>query len=212
MKLLISKKGKTSTVGIVLACICLACTVLLIWIDTNRSHWGDSDFDEFMNIFLPVLCGLGGLSSLVNAFRQGKTEIRVYEDHVEGVGLAKNFTEHRFFFARQTCNLQVTRSMIVVSSGAERYSVNLGAAEAQEVYNCFYSGRAAQTTYQNNYQNGYQNNQWNNTSNNGQNAAPKAESCIVFCTNCGQKTRVPKGRGHIRITCPHCHNCFDYET
>ncbi len=29
------------------------------------------------------------------------------------------------------------------------------------------------------------------------------------CPFCGQEVRVPKGRGHIRITCPKCHGSFD---
>ncbi len=29
------------------------------------------------------------------------------------------------------------------------------------------------------------------------------------CPACGQEVRVPKGKGHIRITCPKCHTQFD---
>ncbi|MEE3420287.1 MAG: hypothetical protein VZR02_04185 [Lachnospiraceae bacterium] len=29
------------------------------------------------------------------------------------------------------------------------------------------------------------------------------------CPGCGQEVRVPKGAGHIRITCPKCHTQFD---
>lgn len=29
------------------------------------------------------------------------------------------------------------------------------------------------------------------------------------CPGCGQEVRVPKGKGHIRITCPRCHTQFD---
>lgn len=32
------------------------------------------------------------------------------------------------------------------------------------------------------------------------------------CPACGQEVRVPKGKGHIRITCPKCHNQFDRRT
>ena len=32
------------------------------------------------------------------------------------------------------------------------------------------------------------------------------------CKNCGQKLRVPKGRGKIKITCPKCHNQFIKKT
>ncbi len=33
--------------------------------------------------------------------------------------------------------------------------------------------------------------------------------CFFKCPNCGQEVRVPKGVGHIRITCPKCHTQFD---
>ena len=29
------------------------------------------------------------------------------------------------------------------------------------------------------------------------------------CPGCGQEVRVPKGKGHIRITCPKCHQSFE---
>lgn len=32
------------------------------------------------------------------------------------------------------------------------------------------------------------------------------------CPSCHQYLRVPKGKGKIEITCPHCHNHFDKRT
>lgn len=29
------------------------------------------------------------------------------------------------------------------------------------------------------------------------------------CPNCGQKVRVPRGKGKVRVTCPKCHTKFD---
>lgn len=31
----------------------------------------------------------------------------------------------------------------------------------------------------------------------------------LTCPNCGQKVRVPRGKGKIRVTCPSCHQKFD---
>lgn len=196
---------------IVSGALCLVLTVLLFVMNAESHHRGESDVEELIFTLLPSLFAVVGVWTLSIGIRYGKTEIHLYADHVEGVGLAKNATEHRFHFARQSCNLQVSRSFLVVTNGAEQYKVNLNAAEAQEVYHCFYGGRPPQNGYQNNYQNNYQNGYHNNQPG-GWNAAPQPEHCVAFCTSCGQKTRVPKGRGHIRITCPHCGNCFDFET
>lgn len=224
----ISKKGKASVGTVVSGVLCLVLTVLLIAINAESRHRGESDVEELIMTILPSLFAVCGLWSTFVGLRYGKTEIHLYDDHVEGVGLAKNATEHRFHFSRQTCNLQVSRSMIVVTNGPEQYKINLGAAEAQEVYHRFYGGQQPNgypnNGYPNNYQNGYQNNYQNNNQNgySGSNpnsapngawsAAPQEESCFAFCTSCGQKVRVPRGRGHIRITCPHCRNCFDFDT
>ncbi len=32
------------------------------------------------------------------------------------------------------------------------------------------------------------------------------------CTQCGQKLRVPRGKGKLRIRCPKCHNEFEERT
>ena len=31
----------------------------------------------------------------------------------------------------------------------------------------------------------------------------------VKCTHCGQKVRVPRGKGRLRVTCPKCHEKFE---
>ncbi len=33
--------------------------------------------------------------------------------------------------------------------------------------------------------------------------------CFFKCPGCDQEVRVPRGKGHIRITCPRCHTQFD---
>lgn len=40
------------------------------------------------------------------------------------------------------------------------------------------------------------------------NLNPKSTYLIYACPKCGQKVRVPKGRGKIAITCPKCHAEF----
>jgi ribosomal protein L37AE/L43A len=31
----------------------------------------------------------------------------------------------------------------------------------------------------------------------------------LACPNCGQKVRVPRGKGSVRVTCPSCHTKFE---
>ena len=40
----------------------------------------------------------------------------------------------------------------------------------------------------------------------------RREYCFFKCPVCEQQVRVPKGRGHIRITCPKCRHEFDKTT
>ncbi|MGN0362459.1 MAG: hypothetical protein ACI4ET_06430 [Bilifractor sp.] len=42
----------------------------------------------------------------------------------------------------------------------------------------------------------------------GMRAAKDREHAYFKCPNCGQKVRVPRGKGHIQITCPRCHTQF----
>ncbi|MCH3943536.1 MAG: hypothetical protein WAY93_07280 [Atopobiaceae bacterium] len=34
----------------------------------------------------------------------------------------------------------------------------------------------------------------------------------VSCPDCGQKMRVPRGKGNIRVTCPACHKKFEVKS
>lgn len=38
--------------------------------------------------------------------------------------------------------------------------------------------------------------------------ADRDANCIFRCPKCGQKIRVPRGKGKIEITCPRCHTRF----
>ena len=42
----------------------------------------------------------------------------------------------------------------------------------------------------------------------GSGAAQDRDHRIYRCPACGQKTRVPRGKGKIEIECPRCHNKF----
>lgn len=35
---------------------------------------------------------------------------------------------------------------------------------------------------------------------------------ILVCKNCGQFIRIPKGKGNIEVTCPHCASKFDFKS
>ncbi|HAE44540.1 MAG TPA: hypothetical protein DCG37_02930 [Lachnospiraceae bacterium] len=39
--------------------------------------------------------------------------------------------------------------------------------------------------------------------------ADRKEYRHFTCPGCGQDIRVPKGKGHIRISCPKCHHTFE---
>jgi hypothetical protein len=44
-------------------------------------------------------------------------------------------------------------------------------------------------------------------------AATEAKSYKhLTCPSCGQKLRVPRGRGKMRVTCPKCHESFDAQS
>lgn len=38
------------------------------------------------------------------------------------------------------------------------------------------------------------------------------EQSIVRCENCHKRLRLPKGKGKIRVTCPHCNHIFYYKS
>jgi len=40
----------------------------------------------------------------------------------------------------------------------------------------------------------------------------RKEYAFFRCPGCGRTVRVPRGKGHIRITCPHCGYTFDKKT
>ena len=40
-------------------------------------------------------------------------------------------------------------------------------------------------------------------------AAERKQFKHVKCTKCGQKVRVPRGKGKLRVTCPKCHEKFE---
>lgn len=42
----------------------------------------------------------------------------------------------------------------------------------------------------------------------GMRAAKDRDHAYFRCPSCGQRVRVPKGKGHIQITCPRCHTQF----
>ena len=42
--------------------------------------------------------------------------------------------------------------------------------------------------------------------------ADRKTHCYFKCPECGQRLRVPKGKGKIMITCPQCHTKFDRKT
>ena len=35
---------------------------------------------------------------------------------------------------------------------------------------------------------------------------------IVECENCHKRMRLPKGKGRIKVTCPHCNHIFYYKS
>ena len=38
------------------------------------------------------------------------------------------------------------------------------------------------------------------------------EMLHLTCPDCGQRVRVPRGKGKIRITCPNCKSKFDAQS
>ena len=144
-KMLISKKGRTSMPLLIAGLLFLVVAVGWLASGEGGHKFGNSEMDDFLLNLPPFLMMIGGLLAIMGAACSAKTCIRVYDDHIEGVGIGKGAMKpHNFYFTKDMrYTVQQSGTTVKVTCGGETYSVSLSAADAQEVYRCVHSGEAS---------------------------------------------------------------------
>lgn len=212
-RLLISKKGRTPLPALIVGLLSIVTSVAFFATGLTKSRFGDSDFEKFAKGAAPVLILFAGLLLLMGAFAYAKTCINVYDDHIEGVGVAKGaLRTQRFYFDRSMhYTVQQSGSNVSVSCNGMSYSVSLSAQDAQEVYRCVNGGGSASYSGSASAQSRWQ----SPPPPPRPDPQPEAGGTrIVWCPHCAAKARVPLGKGKIRITCPNpaCGKSFEFTT
>lgn len=224
-KLLIEKKGHMPKALLLVGLVALALCVWYYAEGMYEHRYGDTEFQDLVKIAGPILLFMSGVLCTAKCYHHSKTYIRVYDDHIEGMGITKGaMAPHSFHFAKHmNYTVHVSNADLRVNCGSESYSIGLTNADAQAVYRCVYSGETAQPRPQPRpqAQPGPQAQPKTQTQPKPQ-AQPKpqpkpeapAQKVIAVCPHCSAQCRVPAGKGLIRITCPNpgCGIPFTFES
>jgi len=241
-RLLVSKKGVMPKAIVVCGVLFLALCVLFFAFGLTEPDWRDSDFDKFSKVAAPILMLFAGLLMLATGFNMSKSWISVYDDHVEGVGYnPKNAMGRQSFYFEKSrgYSIQKMKNGVTVTCGGASFGISLAPADADLVYRAMYGNNG---TYRSSYEANnaapkrepYKRAEVKSEPIKktiprqetvkkppkkedipvAEYAAyePEEEYTNAFCTECGTKCRVPKGKGSIRITCPSCGNKFPFNT
>jgi len=223
-QLRVTKKATLSGLQTFAPLLLLGCVVLMFATGATEHRFGDSETDEFVRILPVVLLAMAGLLMFVNNAKCKGTYISVYDDHVEGVGIAPNgFNSQSFRFEKSSHYvLHPQKNRLSVACGGVSLNVFLNDQDARAVVEAdrntvSYAPRTpryeAPKTPKAPKQEPPKVSPIPQAPKNPTYTKPQSSEAVeLFCVYCGFKCRVPVGKGKINITCPNCQKKFQHET
>jgi len=191
--LIISKKCKKPGIAVFFIVLFIAVGAITLLTNTGKP-FAASDAEETMyylsTVGLPILCLAGAAFMLACISRYSKSYIKVYDDHIEGVGVNNGFmgklgnTASAFNYRnsdRYTATLD--GSFVCIDCNGAKIYLSFDATAAKEVYNIL-AGNAARPVKSQ--------------------QVHKLDTITITCPKCGVKCKYPVGHGEVILTCPKC--------